>query len=53
MINWGYHKIIYKIEDLFKNSDTMIGIQIQLEYNGEKDMEIFSDKTKDFHLTYV
>ena len=32
--NWGLHKIIGKIEDLFgKNSDAMICIQIQWEYN--------------------
>ena len=34
MKNWGYHKVIYKSKDfLEKNSNTMIGLEIQLEYN--------------------
>ena len=53
MINCGYHKIIYKIEDFFKklrykNRHTNT-IRIQLK----KDVETLSDITKDFHLTYV
>ena len=32
--NWGLLRIIYKFEVLLENdSDTMIGIQIQWEYN--------------------
>ena len=50
MVNWGYHKVIYKFKDfLEKYSDIMIGIEIQLK----NEVKAISDKTEDFHLTYV
>ena len=54
MINSGYHKVIYKIKDFFEKKFRYIyrhrnTIRIQLK-NG---VETFSDKTGDYHLTYV
>ena len=51
MINWGYHKVIYKIKDFLKkyryNEKHRNKISIQLK----NEVETISDKTKDFHLT--
>ena len=40
--NWGLHRISDKIEDFFgKNSDTMIGIQIELSHKWKGCGDIF------------
>ena len=52
MINWGYYKVIYKINDFLKNTQNekhRNKIRIQLKNK----LETISDKTEDFYLTYV
>ena len=47
------NKIIFKNEDSFEkeNSDTMIGKKNTIRIHFKKELNTFSERTEDFHLT--